>query len=179
VLKAPGLPPIGAVICFESTYPRLTREFVRNGAEIIVVTTNNATFERSPLARQHLAQSQMRAVETGRPVLHAAISGISAVIAPDGRIVQSAGLFIPAILRQTVDAATGKTPYVAYGDATEGAFGGGAALAAVVAMLLAARRRVPGFAFDDDEDEFWGTARPPDEPVAGRLREDDAEEAAG
>jgi apolipoprotein N-acyltransferase len=169
VLRA-GQARIGAVICFESSYPDLVRRFVRNGAEVIVVSTNNATFGRSPLARQHLAQSQMRAVEMGRSVVHAAISGISAVIGPEGRVLVRAGLFRPAIVRRDVTLASGETPYARYGDRIDLGLAGGGALAALAALILGLVRRRPGtvlsFAEDEGADEqFWAgapvTATPP------------------
>ncbi len=75
---------IGSVICFESAFGPLVRDFVRKGAEVIVVSTNNRSYHRSGNSEQHLANSQMRAAETARPVLQASVSGISAVIDPDG-----------------------------------------------------------------------------------------------
>jgi apolipoprotein N-acyltransferase len=110
---------VGTLICFESTYPELAREVVRRGAQIIVVTTNNASFGTSPAARQHLAMSQVRAVEEGRAVVHAAISGISAIVEPDGRIVRRAGLFRPALLRAALPLTDGRTPYARYGGFVE------------------------------------------------------------
>ena len=161
VLEHPGGVTIGAVICFESSRAELVRRFVERGAEMIVVSTNNATFERTPLARQHLAMSRMRAVETGRPVLHAAISGISAIINPDGSIVQQAGLFIPAILRQQVRTTSGLTPYVAYGEEIELAYAAAAALAALASLAYVRRRpAAPSAEDDDDEPEFWLAAPP-------------------
>lgn len=159
VLEHPDGVTIGAVICFEASRAELVRRFVELGAEMIVVSTNNATFERTPLARQHLAMSRMRAVETGRPVLHAAISGISAIINPDGSIVQQAGLFLPAILRQRIQTTSGLTPYVAHGAVIEAAYGGAAALAALLSLLFIRRRPAAAVA-DEDEPEFW-LAPPP------------------
>src|SRR5207248_1022171 len=75
-----GTARVGTLICFESTYPELARGLARDGAQILIVTTNDASFGTSPAAREHLAMSQTRAVELGRAVVHAAISGISAVI---------------------------------------------------------------------------------------------------
>jgi apolipoprotein N-acyltransferase len=156
-----GIGRIGAVVCFESTYPDLVRDFVRAGAQVVVVSTNNASFGDSPAARQHLAQSQMRAVEEGRAVVHAAISGISAVIAPDGEIVREAGLFRAAVLRQTVPLADGMTPYARFGDVTELAIGGGAGLAALLGAAAAGRRRrEPRAREEEDEDEFWQPVAP-------------------
>jgi apolipoprotein N-acyltransferase len=172
-----GSARIGAVICFESSYPDLVRRFVRNGAEVIVVSTNNATFQRSPLARQHLAQSQMRAVEEGRTVVHAAISGISAIIGPDGEIHSEAGLFRPAIIRESVPLASGLTPYTRHGEAIDRGLGlGGAATTLLGLGLGLLRRRRPSAppvteADDDDEDSSFWTGAPT--PGLDAVRESD------
>ena len=116
VLRAPGLPPTGVVICFENSFPSLDRSLVRRGAQLLVVITNNASYGFSPASRQHLLMSRLRAVETGRWVVHAAITGISAFIDPRGRVVAEAGLFEPGILRHVVRASGALTPYVRFGD---------------------------------------------------------------
>ncbi|MGH9041647.1 MAG: apolipoprotein N-acyltransferase, partial [Acidimicrobiia bacterium] len=67
----PGTVEVGGLICFESTFGPLARDYARRGAEAIVVSTNNRSFRRSANSAQHLAMSQWRAAETGRPVLHA------------------------------------------------------------------------------------------------------------
>ena len=74
------------MICFESAFGPLVRDSVRKGAQALVVSTNNRSYRRSGNSEQHLAKSQMRAAETGRPVLQASVSGISAVIDPDGTV---------------------------------------------------------------------------------------------
>jgi apolipoprotein N-acyltransferase len=107
---------IGSVICFESAFGPLVRDFVRKGAEAIVVSTNNRSYHRSGNSEQHLANSQMRAAETARPVLQASVSGISAVIDPDGTVHDTTDLFTRAIVRSTVATTTGETPYVRFGD---------------------------------------------------------------
>ena len=84
--------------------------------------------------------SQLRAVETGRAVVHAAISGISAVIQANGKITEEAGLFRPALLRARLPLATGETLYARYGSAIEIAIGAGALLF----TLLTFRRKVKG-----------------------------------
>ena len=68
--------PVGSVVCFESAFGPLVRDFVRDGAEAIVVSTNNRSYRRSGNTEQHLALSRMRAAETGRPVVQASVSGI-------------------------------------------------------------------------------------------------------
>jgi apolipoprotein N-acyltransferase len=100
---------VGDVICFEVAYDGLVRDSVRNGAEVLVVQTNNATFGRSALTRQQLAMSRVRAVEHGRAVLVAATSGISAVIAPDGSTVDSSRIFTRDLLVEEVPLATSRT----------------------------------------------------------------------
>jgi len=108
--------PIGTVICFESAFGPLVRDFVRDGAQAIVVSTNNRSYHRSGNAEQHLANSQMRAAETARPVLQASLSGISAVIDPDGTVHDRTNMFQKTILRTTITTTTGETPYVRLGD---------------------------------------------------------------
>jgi apolipoprotein N-acyltransferase len=108
--------PVGSVICFESAFGPLVRETVRKGAQAIVVSTSNRSYRRSGNSEQHLAQSQMRAAETARPVLQASVSGISAVIEPDGSVHDTTKLFERAIVQDTVDTTTGETPYVRFGD---------------------------------------------------------------
>ena len=150
-----GAATVGTVICFESTYPNLARDEVRDGAQLMIVSTNNASFRRSPASRQHLAMSQLRAVEEGRTVMHAAISGISAVIDPSGRILTKTRLFTQAVVRRTVPLGKGLTPYARFGEAIELAFAGLGAFAAVVTTAgRVGRRRERRFAAV--EQELWG-----------------------
>jgi apolipoprotein N-acyltransferase len=116
ILSIAGLPPFGAPICFENSFPAIPRAMVREGAGFLVVTVNNASYGFSAASDQHLQMSRMRAVETGRWVVNAAISGISAFIRPDGRIESHTELFRPGILRATVIASDERTLYVRLGD---------------------------------------------------------------
>lgn len=137
-----GAARVGSLICFESSYPELARTLVRDGSRVLVVTTNNATFGTSPLARQHLAASRMRAVELDRWVVHAAIAGVSAIVRPDGSVSQEAGLFVPALLRERVPLRDTRTPYARYGSWIEAVLGAGAL--AVAAAAVRRRRRAEG-----------------------------------
>jgi apolipoprotein N-acyltransferase len=95
---------VGDLICFEVAYDDLSRNAVRGdgvlgpmageGARILSVQTNNATYGLTGQPEQQLAMSQLRAVEHGRAVLVAATSGISAIIAPDGSIEQRLPEFV-------------------------------------------------------------------------------------
>lgn len=127
-----------SIICFESAFGPLVRDFVRDGAEMIVVSTNNRSYRRSSNSEQHLALSQMRAAETGTPVLHASVSGISAVIDAGGDVVRSTELFRNQAVTAEVTTATGETPYVRYG---EWAVAGSALL--LLAAAIAGRWRRP------------------------------------
>jgi apolipoprotein N-acyltransferase len=105
-----GPVPIGDVICFEVAYDGLVRSSVADGAQLLVVQTNNATFGHSAETYQQLAMSRLRAVESGRAVLQVATTGVSAVIGPDGNIRERSGaLFTPARLVASVPLRTGTT----------------------------------------------------------------------
>lgn len=78
---------VGDVICFEIAYDDVVRNAVRDGGRILAVQTNNATFAGLGQPEQQIAMSRLRAVETGRTVLVAATSGISAVIDPTGSLI--------------------------------------------------------------------------------------------
>lgn len=108
--------PIATVICYESAISGLVRSFVRDGAEAVVVSTSDRSYRRSGIAAAHLAQSQMRAAEAGRPVLHASISGITGVIDADGTVHDTSELFENTIMTGTVSTVTGQTLYVRLGD---------------------------------------------------------------
>jgi apolipoprotein N-acyltransferase len=101
--------PVADVICFEVAYDEIVRDAVRGGGQLITVQTNNATYGRTGQVEQQLAISQLRAVEHGRAVVVAATSGISAVIAPDGTVVDRAPEFVRAVLVDAVPVRTALT----------------------------------------------------------------------
>lgn len=89
---------VGDVICFEIAYDGIVRESVREGAEVLVVQTNNASFGFSPESTQQLAMARLRAVELGRATVQVSTVGVSAVITPNGTVAQDTELFTPAQL---------------------------------------------------------------------------------
>ena len=107
---------LGSVICYESAYAPLVSGFVRDGAQAIIVSTSDRSYGRSGIPAAHVATGQLRAAETGRPVLHAAISGETAVIDASGRVVQHTPLFRKAVVTGAVTTTTGETPYVRFGE---------------------------------------------------------------
>jgi apolipoprotein N-acyltransferase len=99
------------IICFENAFPDLIRSYVTGDTGFLVVSTNNSTFGFSAAPEQHVVLSELRAVESGRWVVHGALSGISAMISPRGDVSQRTDLFRPAILRAEIPRAAGTTPY--------------------------------------------------------------------
>ncbi|MFD7296696.1 apolipoprotein N-acyltransferase [Streptomyces sp. NPDC059897] len=100
---------IGNVTCYEAAFDDTVRDQVREGAQILSVPSNNATFERSQMTYQQLAMDRVRAVEHGRAVMVPVTSGVSAVIRADGSIAQRTGMFEPATLLADVPKRTSQT----------------------------------------------------------------------
>ena len=130
---------VGALICFESAFPALAREYARGDADALVVLTNNRSYRRSANSAQHLAMGQFRAAETGRPLLQAAISGITAIVDHRGEVRSRTGLFEPTVLIGEVTTYRGRTPYVRVG---EWALAGSAVVLAAAVAVGRRRRRL-------------------------------------
>ena len=82
---------VGCGICFDSIYEELIRASVKEGAEIIAISTNDSWFADSAALAMHNSQSVLRAIENGRYVVRSANTGISSVIDPMGRVLDSLG----------------------------------------------------------------------------------------
>jgi apolipoprotein N-acyltransferase len=100
VVNAAGV-PIGVTTCWEVIFDRAPRESVQNGAQLLAVPANNATFDQA-MSEQQLAFARLRAVEHDRYVVVAGTTGISAIIAPDGRELAHTAFFEPAYLDMAV-----------------------------------------------------------------------------
>ncbi|KUJ47402.1 apolipoprotein N-acyltransferase [Streptomyces sp. NPDC093228] len=101
---------VGLVTCYEAAFDWTVRSTVLDGAQLISVPSNNATFDRSEMTYQQLAMSRVRAVEHSRTVTVPVTSGVSAVIMPDGKITQRTGMFVAASLVQKVPLRSSETP---------------------------------------------------------------------
>ncbi|MEU6065436.1 apolipoprotein N-acyltransferase [Streptomyces sp. NPDC047082] len=101
---------VGLVTCYEAAFDWAVRSEVTDGAQMISVPSNNATFDRSEMTYQQLAMSRVRAVEHSRTVTVPVTSGVSAVIMPDGRITKKTGMFVADYLVQKVPLRSSKTP---------------------------------------------------------------------
>ncbi|MBQ9079977.1 MAG: apolipoprotein N-acyltransferase [Clostridia bacterium] len=82
---------LGSLICFDSIYERETISSVRDGAELLVLSTNDSWFYDSAALYMHLSQAKMRAIESGRYIVRAANTGISAVIDGRGNVIETLG----------------------------------------------------------------------------------------
>ncbi|MBZ3901701.1 apolipoprotein N-acyltransferase [Streptomyces griseiscabiei] len=110
---------VGLVTCYEAAFDWAVRSEVTDGAQLISVPSNNATFDRSEMTYQQLAMSRVRAVEHSRTVTVPVTSGVSAIIMPDGRITQKTGMFVPDSLVQKVPLRSSQTPATRLGIAPE------------------------------------------------------------
>lgn len=108
--------PFGVVICYEGIFPDLYREFVRDGARLMINMTNDAWFGRTSGPLQHLSMYPLRAVEHRTPLVRAANTGVSAFIAPTGQIVRRLGLFRADIMTERVPLRSRTTLYTRIGD---------------------------------------------------------------
>ncbi len=89
---------INALVCFESVFPYFVSQFVKKGAQIIIVITNDSWYGNSSGPYQHKEISVLRAVENRRSVLHAANGGISTFIDPLGHTVMQSKMFTKTFL---------------------------------------------------------------------------------
>jgi len=101
---------VGLATCYEAAFDWAVRDTVTDGAQMISVPSNNATFDRSEMTYQQLAMSRVRAVEHSRTVTVPVTSGVSAVIMPDGKITQKTGMFVADSLVQKVPLRSSETP---------------------------------------------------------------------
>ncbi|MBC7542195.1 MAG: apolipoprotein N-acyltransferase [Candidatus Sericytochromatia bacterium] len=107
---------LGTLICYESLFPALAADSVRDGADLLLVITNDGWYKRSSAMHQHLGQAALRAVETHRSVVRAANTGISAFIDPFGRISAETPIDARTTLTGAVTPRGERTPYVRWGD---------------------------------------------------------------
>jgi apolipoprotein N-acyltransferase len=117
VLQQPGQPYVAApVICFESVFGEYVSTYVKKGANLLTIMTNDGWWGNTPGHKQHLQYACLRAIETRRWVARSANTGVSAVINARGDIVQTRPWNKAAVIKYSIPALTGETFYVRYGD---------------------------------------------------------------
>ena len=107
---------IAPVICYESAYSDYVAEYVRNGANLIFILTNDGWWENTPGHKQHLAYSRLRAIETRREIARCANTGISCFVTPYGEIEQATPYWEQAIISKNMVPNNTQTLFVKFGD---------------------------------------------------------------
>jgi apolipoprotein N-acyltransferase len=107
---------IAPVICYESAYSDYVADYVRNGANLIFILTNDGWWDTSPGHRQHLAYSKLRAIETRKEVARCANTGISCFVTPYGEIEQATPYWEQAIISKSMTPNNHQTIFVKFGD---------------------------------------------------------------
>ena len=108
--------PIGCAVCYESIFGEYYTDYIRKGARVMTVITNDAWWGDTPGYRQHLSYSSLRAIETRRAIARCANTGISAIISPSGEIMQPTPWWEQAVIRGELPLRDDITFYVSHGD---------------------------------------------------------------
>ena len=107
---------VGTLVCFESLFSGIARNMVAEGAEVLLIASNDSWFDHSAALYQHHAQAILRAVESGCYVLRVGNSGITSIISPVGKVLKAVPAKEAVTLAGTVTMRTEQTNYVRYGD---------------------------------------------------------------
>lgn len=107
----------GTLICYEIIFPELSREYVNNGARVLVNITNDAWFGRSSAPYQHLAITVFRAVETRTPLIRSANTGVTAIVDQNGHIRTMTDIFVEGFRTGSVKPGSADSLYLKIGDA--------------------------------------------------------------
>ena len=111
-----GSVPVGPTICYESIFGEFFSEFVRNGAQVMFIITNDGWWGNTAGHRQHYSFAHLRAIETRRSIARSANTGISAFIDQRGDAFQETLYWEPAVIKGTINANSTLTFYVKHGD---------------------------------------------------------------
>jgi len=104
------------IICYESIYGDYVNGFVRNGANLLLIITNDGWWGNTAGHRQHFSFAKLRAVETRRPLARSANTGISAFIDQRGEVIEKTEYWKPAVIKAKLHTNDEFTFYVIYGD---------------------------------------------------------------
>jgi len=107
---------VGPVICYESIFGEFFSEFVKNGAALMIIITNDGWWGETPGHRQHYSFAHLRAIETRRSIARCANTGISALIDQRGDVIRQTPYWQPAVIKGTLNANQKITFYTAHGD---------------------------------------------------------------
>jgi apolipoprotein N-acyltransferase len=106
----------GVVISWEVFFDTRARDAIGNGGEVLLNPTNGSSYWLTQVQSQQVASSRLRAMETGRWVLQGAPTGFSAIVTPDGDVVDRTGVSEREVLHGTIGVRTGQTIATRVGD---------------------------------------------------------------
>ncbi|MCK5856887.1 MAG: apolipoprotein N-acyltransferase, partial [Bacteroidales bacterium] len=107
---------VGSIICYESIYGEFVGNYVRNGANLLAIITNDGWWGNSPGHRQHFDYARLRAIEYRRDVIRSANTGISAFFNQRGDDFQTSKYWESAVLKGKAQLHTKMTYYALHGD---------------------------------------------------------------
>jgi apolipoprotein N-acyltransferase len=107
---------IAPVICYESVFGKFVTDYVKKGAEAIFIITNDGWWKNTNGYKQHLYYASLRAIETRRPVVRAANTGVSSLIDIRGKRTYETGWWTRTVIKGKIYPETRITIYVKYGD---------------------------------------------------------------
>ena len=107
---------VGVPVCYESVYGEYCTGYVKMGARMLAVITNDAWWGDTPGYKQHLSYSCLRAIETRRDIARCANTGISAIIDQRGEILSSSGWWLRCTLTGEINLSSRTTFFVRHGD---------------------------------------------------------------
>ena len=116
VLQAKGGFNIAPSICYESIYGEFMSKYVRNGANLICIITNDGWWKKTPGHKQHMNYARLRAIETRTWVARSANTGISCFIDPSGRVIDPQPYNTAAAIKLSVNPGNTKTFFVKHSD---------------------------------------------------------------
>ncbi len=133
--------PLGVLICFESAFPDMSRVDADRGAQLIVYQTSDTTFQNTWAPAQHASYAAVRAAETGRPVVQAALTGDSVAFDARGRLLARMPTSRSGVtmVRLGLPPARARTPYDRVGDVVPWVATGIVVLAALAGMMTVRR----------------------------------------
>ena len=111
-----GASTVAPVICYESIFGEFVTGYVKKGANLLFIITNDGWWGNTPGFKQHLEYGALRAIETRRSIARSANTGISCFINQRGEILQATEWWKPAVIKGSININTEETFYVRWGD---------------------------------------------------------------
>jgi apolipoprotein N-acyltransferase len=135
---------LGGAVCYEVVFPWIARDETRAGADVLFTLTNDAWYGRAGAQRQHFQSAVVRAIETGRPLVRAAITGISGAVDATGRVLVALDPDVKGAFSVPLERPSAPPPAVAAGDAVAWVCAAGLLAGILRARFLEPRKRPGG-----------------------------------